>query len=215
MAIGLKNAASIVSRLVNMVDYSVQEECLQYEECDEFKPFINANKPVFHVEYTNGGMSKRDARKKDKYDDFESDDDTAEGFYAEDSEDPYMEDSYKNDSHANVDDSAAKNTNQSDIDSTAVETIDDDSPPDHTSSNALLTNNDQPSPAPTETSEFTSAEPTPDVSYSEDDSTTESATPSDLVESKASGSSACAAKVLGFSSIIKELQLGAWVQICA
>ena len=59
MAIGLKNSASIVSRLVSKVEYSVQESCLQYNDCAEFQPFIEQNKPVFHVEYMEDGVEKR------------------------------------------------------------------------------------------------------------------------------------------------------------
>jgi hypothetical protein len=67
LAVGLKNAGSIVPRLVNTVDYSVQEECVQYGDCLDFQPFIQQNKPVFHVEYSGAGSRKREAHDEDEY----------------------------------------------------------------------------------------------------------------------------------------------------
>ncbi|KAI6794611.1 hypothetical protein KC361_g5461 [Hortaea werneckii] len=58
LSIGLKNAAEIVSDIESDVHFSVVEECTEYEECGNFAPFINANKPVFQIEYpskTDGG----------------------------------------------------------------------------------------------------------------------------------------------------------------
>jgi hypothetical protein len=51
LAIGLKNAAEIVSSVLSNVEWQVNEPCLQYDECDVFQPFIDAGKPVFHIEY--------------------------------------------------------------------------------------------------------------------------------------------------------------------
>ncbi|RMY08883.1 hypothetical protein D0866_14701 [Hortaea werneckii] len=51
LSIGLKNAAEIVSDIEADVQFSVVEECTEYEECGNFAPFINANKPVFQIEY--------------------------------------------------------------------------------------------------------------------------------------------------------------------
>ncbi|KAI7448635.1 hypothetical protein KC336_g702 [Hortaea werneckii] len=51
LSIGLKNAAEIVSDIEFDVHFSVVEECTEYEECGNFAPFINANKPVFQIEY--------------------------------------------------------------------------------------------------------------------------------------------------------------------
>jgi hypothetical protein len=61
LAIGLKNSGSIVSSVVDTVEYCVQEQCVQYNDCQEFQPFIQKNKPVFHVEYSgsSGSGSKR------------------------------------------------------------------------------------------------------------------------------------------------------------
>ena len=53
LKVGLKNDLDQVSRLVNHYDFAVNEECFSWSECDELLPFINAGKPVFHVEYDN------------------------------------------------------------------------------------------------------------------------------------------------------------------
>lgn len=51
VAIGLKNAGDIIPDVLSNVQFAVNEECVYYEECDTWEPFISANKPVFHVEY--------------------------------------------------------------------------------------------------------------------------------------------------------------------
>jgi hypothetical protein len=32
-------------------DFAVNEQCAEYRECDLLRPFLKANKPVFHAEY--------------------------------------------------------------------------------------------------------------------------------------------------------------------
>lgn len=54
LAIGLKNSAGLISSLISKVQFAVNEECIDYTECDDWKPFITAKKPVFHVEYPSG-----------------------------------------------------------------------------------------------------------------------------------------------------------------
>lgn len=54
LSLALKNGARIISDVIDVVDYSVQEQCVKYDECSEFGAFIDANKPVFHVEYPKG-----------------------------------------------------------------------------------------------------------------------------------------------------------------
>ncbi|WPG97553.1 glycoside hydrolase family 114 protein [Acrodontium crateriforme] len=51
LAVGLKNSGEIVQQVVSDADFQVNEQCVQYKECDDFRPFINANKPVFGIEY--------------------------------------------------------------------------------------------------------------------------------------------------------------------
>ncbi|KXJ86097.1 endo alpha-1,4 polygalactosaminidase precursor [Microdochium bolleyi] len=51
MSIGLKNALSIIPRVVDAVQFAVNEECAAYSECAAMKPFLDKGKPVFHIEY--------------------------------------------------------------------------------------------------------------------------------------------------------------------
>lgn len=54
MAIGLKNAGKIIPDVIDFIDFSVNEQCIQYDECETFAPFIDADKPVFNIEYPAG-----------------------------------------------------------------------------------------------------------------------------------------------------------------
>lgn len=54
LSLGLKNAGDIVPNVIDKMQWSVQEQCVQYDDCDKFTRFINASKPVFHVEYPKG-----------------------------------------------------------------------------------------------------------------------------------------------------------------
>lgn len=54
LAVSLKSGGAIVNDVVGDVDFCVQEECVEYDECDLYQPFIKANKAVFHVEYPKG-----------------------------------------------------------------------------------------------------------------------------------------------------------------
>ncbi|MEV5545031.1 endo alpha-1,4 polygalactosaminidase [Streptomyces sp. NPDC052309] len=51
MAVGLKNDLDQIPELVDDFDFAVNEQCAQYGECAELKPFTDADKAVFHVEY--------------------------------------------------------------------------------------------------------------------------------------------------------------------
>ncbi len=51
MSIGLKNGGAIVPAVLDMMQWEVNEQCVQFDECDLFRPFIDNNKPVFHIEY--------------------------------------------------------------------------------------------------------------------------------------------------------------------
>ncbi len=53
LSVGLKNALSLVKLLEPDFDWALNEECLSFDECGLLKPFIAANKPVFHVEYVD------------------------------------------------------------------------------------------------------------------------------------------------------------------
>ncbi|NUK54277.1 endo alpha-1,4 polygalactosaminidase [Streptomyces lunaelactis] len=51
MAVGLKNDLDQIPKLVGDFDFAVNEQCAEYDECEEMTPFIEAGKAVFHVEY--------------------------------------------------------------------------------------------------------------------------------------------------------------------
>ncbi|OAK97826.1 hypothetical protein IQ06DRAFT_37681 [Phaeosphaeriaceae sp. SRC1lsM3a] len=54
LSLGLKNGKAIISAVLPLVDFSVNEQCAQYGECSDFQPFVEAGKPVFHIEYPGG-----------------------------------------------------------------------------------------------------------------------------------------------------------------
>lgn len=51
LAVGLKNALELVPRLVDEVDFAVNESCAAFGECDRLAPFVERGKAVFHAEY--------------------------------------------------------------------------------------------------------------------------------------------------------------------
>ncbi|MFQ5413237.1 MAG: endo alpha-1,4 polygalactosaminidase [Phycisphaerae bacterium] len=51
LAVGLKNDLDQVVDLVDSFDFSVNEQCHEFDECDLLLPFIDAGKPVFNAEY--------------------------------------------------------------------------------------------------------------------------------------------------------------------
>jgi hypothetical protein len=57
LSIGLKNAGEIIPSIIDSMQWSVNEQCVQYSECDTFRPFIDAGMPVFHIEYPNSAPS--------------------------------------------------------------------------------------------------------------------------------------------------------------
>lgn len=52
LAYGLKNGGAIVPRVVDVAQWCINEQCVQYDECELYQPFIKHGKPVFHIEYT-------------------------------------------------------------------------------------------------------------------------------------------------------------------
>jgi hypothetical protein len=75
LSLGLKNAAEIVNQTIDMMQWEVNEQCVQYQECDAFQPFIAAGKPVFHIEYPNAAPDVSTSTKATV-----CDDPTAKGF---------------------------------------------------------------------------------------------------------------------------------------
>ena len=51
LAVGLKNDLDQVERLVPYFDFSVNEQCHEFSECEALLPFVQANKPVWNAEY--------------------------------------------------------------------------------------------------------------------------------------------------------------------
>jgi hypothetical protein len=56
LALGLKNARSIISAVLPIVEFSVNEQCISYDECDHFQAFISVGKAVLHIEYPAGDL---------------------------------------------------------------------------------------------------------------------------------------------------------------
>lgn len=57
LAVGLKNDLEQVTALVGDMDFAVNEQCFEYDECDLLDPFVAANKAVFGTEYTEGDLA--------------------------------------------------------------------------------------------------------------------------------------------------------------
>ena len=51
MSMVLKNEGASLGQVVGKMQWSVNEQCVQYNECDMFWPFIEQGKPVFHIEH--------------------------------------------------------------------------------------------------------------------------------------------------------------------
>ena len=51
MSVGLKNDLDQVEDLVDDVDFAVNEQCVEFDECEALLPFVRAGKAVLHVEY--------------------------------------------------------------------------------------------------------------------------------------------------------------------
>jgi len=51
LSVGLKNDLDQIEQLVSYFDWSLNEQCNEYGECDMLSPFVEAGKAVFGVEY--------------------------------------------------------------------------------------------------------------------------------------------------------------------
>ncbi|MEV6365540.1 endo alpha-1,4 polygalactosaminidase [Micromonospora musae] len=49
---GLMNDVPQLAALAPDFDFAVNEECVRLDQCEKLLPFVDAGKPVFHVEYT-------------------------------------------------------------------------------------------------------------------------------------------------------------------
>ncbi len=61
LGVALKNDLAQVPQLVGDVDFAVNEECFQFNECADLQPFITAGKAVLQVEYTSGNLATKAA----------------------------------------------------------------------------------------------------------------------------------------------------------
>lgn len=59
LSIGMKNTLDHVDVVVDLFDWALNEECMQWNECDRLQAFIRAGKAVFHVEYGDAGLADR------------------------------------------------------------------------------------------------------------------------------------------------------------
>lgn len=62
LAIALKNDIEQVADLVDDYDMAVNEQCHEYDECDNLSRFTDAGKPVFNAEYADDYVSDSAAR---------------------------------------------------------------------------------------------------------------------------------------------------------
>lgn len=53
LAVGLKNDLDQIAELLPHFDFSVNEQCHEFDECDLLTPFVTAGKPVFNAEYAD------------------------------------------------------------------------------------------------------------------------------------------------------------------
>ena len=53
LAIALKNDGDQARELVDYFDLELNEQCFEYEECGQLRPFLDAGKPVLNVEYAD------------------------------------------------------------------------------------------------------------------------------------------------------------------
>ncbi|MFI6643015.1 endo alpha-1,4 polygalactosaminidase [Streptomyces sp. NPDC050504] len=51
LSVGLKNDLPQIPELVEDFEFAVNEECAQYDDCEQLTPFVKAGKAVLHVEY--------------------------------------------------------------------------------------------------------------------------------------------------------------------
>ena len=61
LSFALKNDLGEIPQLIGDVDFAINEECFQFNECNALAPFISASKAVFQVEYTDGDLAAKGA----------------------------------------------------------------------------------------------------------------------------------------------------------
>ena len=62
LSVGLKNNLNQITKLEPYYDFSINEQCHRYNECDMLLPFIQNNKPVFSIEYNQIYLDNQNQR---------------------------------------------------------------------------------------------------------------------------------------------------------
>ncbi len=57
LLVGLKNDLEQIPLLVDDFDFAVNEQCVEYDECDAYEPFATAGKPIFGAEYSDAAIN--------------------------------------------------------------------------------------------------------------------------------------------------------------
>ncbi len=57
LSIGLKNVPELTAAVIDKYDWALTEDCFKQRWCADSKPFIDAGKAVFAVEYTDNNIS--------------------------------------------------------------------------------------------------------------------------------------------------------------
>ncbi|KAI9650100.1 hypothetical protein NHQ30_000113 [Ciborinia camelliae] len=65
LGMGLKNAGEIIDRVLDSVQFAVNEQCVQYKECDTWQAFLDNGKPVFNIEYPKDAPAVSQVEKND------------------------------------------------------------------------------------------------------------------------------------------------------
>lgn len=64
LSIALKNASDITADLVDYFDFSVVEQCHEYNECDKYTIFVQQGKPVLNAEYHQRYITNHNAKER-------------------------------------------------------------------------------------------------------------------------------------------------------
>ena len=59
LSVGLKNDVDQIPSLVSFFDWALNEECVQYNECNKYQPFFDAGKVVMTSFYIYTFRKKR------------------------------------------------------------------------------------------------------------------------------------------------------------
>ncbi|KAJ5317034.1 hypothetical protein N7508_001542 [Penicillium antarcticum] len=235
MAIGLKNGGDIIGSVIDKMQWSVNEQCAEYNECDVYAAFTEVNKPVFHIEYSDETIES-DSSSTDATDD--TNEDVAATTTASAKISATAAASVSNSASASVPAGATTSTSATETTSTAATTSTTDADADSTSDATTDTTTDEDdetdddeTDAEDDNSEDDDSE---DDDSEDDDSEDDTDTETELdnthvrkhkhrhnkIERRATlsaslKSTACNAKSADkFSTVIKNMNLDAWVEYC-